>query len=204
MTSHSLNLVCKAAYVEEYLKEIKECKTEENYARFIHAAIHSIRDSHVHQALEMIGANINSNEGNKSELYYHLGIGLYRIGDGKGAKKALEDCLRIDQTLWEARNLLEIVELVLGGDEAKTTRSKLTLKHVAAACGGLAVGVACAMFISCEKLSEICGEVKNAAELGESIEKMIATRKDSYTTASVIAGVVGAAFLIGLKKSSSG
>ncbi|PWA45317.1 hypothetical protein CTI12_AA517510 [Artemisia annua] len=204
MTSHGLNLVCKAAQVEEYLKELEECKTEENYARFIHAAIHSERDSHVHQALEMIGANINSYEGNNSELYYQLGIGLYRIGDVKGAKKALEDCLKIDQTFWEARSLLENVELVLGRDEAKATRSK-SLKHVAAACGGLVVGVAFTMFFSWEQLNEIFGGIKKAGELGESIEKMTTDgTKAGVGKASFLMGIVGAAVLIGLKKSSSG
>ncbi|PWA48688.1 protein kinase-like domain-containing protein [Artemisia annua] len=197
MTSHGLNLVCKAAQVEEYLKELEECKTEENYARFIHAAIHSERDSHVHQALEMIGANINSYEGNNSELYYQLGIGLYRIGDAKGAKKALEDCLKIDQTFWEARSLLENVELVLGRDEAKATRSK-SLKHVAAACGGLVVGVAF-------RTKFIFGGIKKAGELGESIEKMTTDgTKAGVGKASFLMGIVGAAVLIGLKKSSSG
>ncbi|GJU82813.1 kinase-like domain-containing protein [Tanacetum coccineum] len=119
----------------EYLKELEECKTKENYARFIHAAIHSQRDSHVHQDLEMIRANINSNEGNKSELYYQFGIGLYSIGDGKGAKKALEDCLTIDRTLWEERNLLENAKLLLDGNEANTRSKSTLLKYVTVAYG---------------------------------------------------------------------
>ncbi|GJZ12131.1 plastid movement impaired 1-related 1-like protein [Tanacetum coccineum] len=158
MTRHSLNLVCKASYVENRGNENEE---ELNYARFLHATIHSERDSHVHQALEMIRANINSNEGNKGELYYQLGIGLYRIGDGEGAKKALEECLKIDGTLWEARNLLENVELILRADEPKNTISKSTLlKHVAVA-GGLALGVTC----GCLSKSKLLKHVAVAVEL---------------------------------------
>nr|GEX96298.1 protein kinase-like domain-containing protein [Tanacetum cinerariifolium] len=179
-------------------------------------------------ALEMIRANINSNEGNKGELYYQLGIGLYRIGDGKGAKKALEECLKIDGTLSEARNLLENVELILRADEPKNTISKSTLlKHVAVAgglalgvtcgclskskllkhvavAGGLALGVACTMIFPWEKLNEFAGDLKKAGELGESIEKMTDGNKAGLGTAGVVAGIVGVAFFIGLKKSSSG
>ncbi|GJZ20266.1 kinase-like domain-containing protein [Tanacetum coccineum] len=170
--------------IQEYLKELKECKTEENYVRFIHASIRSELNSHVHQALEMIRANINSNEGNKSELYYQLQIGLYRIRDGG---------LAVDVTC------------------GRLSKSKL-IKHVAIACG-LAVSFTCTMTVSWEKLEEIAGAIKKAGELGESIEKMTVTYKDSFLTdgnkvgfgtSSVVAGIVGAAFLIGLKKSSSG
>ncbi|GJS80912.1 reverse transcriptase domain-containing protein [Tanacetum coccineum] len=195
---------------KHHLKELGECKTEENYTRFLHATIHSERDSHVHHALEMIksrifsklvnpidAANINSNEGKRGEFYYQLGNGLYRIGDGERAKKALEDCLK-------ARNLLVNVELILRVEEPKNKISKSTLpkhmvvtgglapgvtcgslskskllKHVAVA-GGLTLGVICTMILSWEKLDEFDGGIKKAGELEESIEKMIG--KDSYPT----------------------
>ncbi|GJZ52876.1 reverse transcriptase domain-containing protein, partial [Tanacetum coccineum] len=197
---HIFNRISFTIVKGEYLKELGECKTEENYTRFLHSAIHSERDSHVHHALEMIITNINSNEGKRGELYYQLGNGLYRIGDGESAKKALEDCLK-------ARNLLVNVELILRADEPKNKISKSTLpkhmavtgglalgvtcgclskskllKHVDVA-GGLALGVACTMILSWEKLDEFAGGIKKAGELGESIEKMIG--KDSYPTAGL-------------------
>ncbi|GJS80914.1 hypothetical protein Tco_0747455 [Tanacetum coccineum] len=180
-------------------------------------------------ALEMIrdgpidAANIDSNGGNKSKLYYQFGIGLYRIGDGKGTKKALKDCLKEPfrecgvvhadepKNIISKSTLLKHVPvaggLALGLTYGCLSKLKL-LKHVAVA-GGLAVGVACTMIFSWEKLDEIrefSGGLKKAGEVGESIEKMTVTCKDSYPTgtASVVVGIVGAAFLIGLKKSSSG
>ncbi|GKE78214.1 hypothetical protein Tco_1544334, partial [Tanacetum coccineum] len=108
------------------------------------------------------------NEGNKSELYYQFGIGLYSIGDGKGAKKALEDCLTIDRTLWEERNLLENAKLLLDGNEANTRSKSTLLKYVTVACG-LAVGVTCTMIVSWENSNEFVGGLKKVGELGESI-----------------------------------
>ncbi|GKB02300.1 reverse transcriptase domain-containing protein [Tanacetum coccineum] len=58
-------------------------------------------------------------------------------------------------------------------------RGKAYLKHVDVV-GGLALGVACTMILSWEKLDEFAGGIKKAKELGESIEKMIG--KDSYST----------------------
>ncbi|GKB23401.1 hypothetical protein Tco_0862802 [Tanacetum coccineum] len=150
----------------------------------------------------MIRANINSNEGNKSEFYYQLGIGLYRIGDGKGAKKALEDCLtlrkmKIDRTLWEARNLLENVKLLLDGNEANTRSKSTLLKYVIVACG-LALGVTCTMIVSWENLNERhCIQTKMISTCADGNKAVLGTT-------SVVASIVGAAFLIGLKKSSSG
>ncbi|GJU82814.1 hypothetical protein Tco_1285179 [Tanacetum coccineum] len=104
---------------------------------------------------------------------------------------------RIDGTLWEARNLLENVKLLLYGNEANTRSKSTLLKYVTVACG-----------------LAFAGGLKKAGELGESIEKMAVTRQDSYSIGYgnkaglvigiVVAGIVGATFRIGLKKSSSG
>ncbi|GJS90547.1 reverse transcriptase domain-containing protein [Tanacetum coccineum] len=183
----------------EYLKELGECKTEENYTRFLTPQFiqNALHISPCFEEDQSYVKNINSNEGKRGELYYQLGNGLYRIGDGESAKKALEDCLK-------ARNLLVNVELILRADEPKNKISKSTLpkhmvvtgglalgvtcgclskskllKHVVVA-GRLALSVACTMILSWEKLDEFAGGIKKAGELGESIEKMIG--KDSYPT----------------------